>query len=96
VTQVGYARADTRPAVARDGADFVAYPQQSLPPVEFEYSQPVVRDTVNEVEPATLPCGLNGQVDQWVDLHGEGISGAAAAPDTGTSCSRWPPSPCSP
>ena len=54
------------------------YLKRSLPPVEFEYSQPIVQDTVEEVDAASLenlPIGLDGTSYQWLDLHGEGIPG---------------------
>lgn len=66
VTQTGYRR--------NNGG----YDQRSLPPVEFEYSQPVVQDTVEEVDPQSLenlPVGLDGSSYRWTDLHGEGIPG---------------------
>ncbi len=54
------------------------YQKSSLPPVEFEYTQPIVKDTVEEVDPKSLenlPVGLDGATYQWTDLHGEGIPG---------------------
>ena len=54
------------------------YDQRSLPPVEFEYTEPIVQDTVEEVDPASLenlPIGLDGGAYRWTDLHGEGIPG---------------------
>ncbi|WP_281274366.1 SpvB/TcaC N-terminal domain-containing protein, partial [Allorhizocola rhizosphaerae] len=67
VTQLGYRRNDSG-----------GYDQRGLPPVEFEYTQPVVQDVVEEVDPRTLdnlPIGLDGTTYQWTDLHGEGIPG---------------------
>lgn len=66
VTQCGYRRQG-------DG-----YLQRSLPPVEFEYSVPVVQGTVQDVDAVSLenlPAGLDGEAYQWTDLHGEGIPG---------------------
>jgi RHS repeat-associated protein len=66
VTQTGY---------KRDGDGYV---KRSLPPVEFEYTQPVVQDRVEEVDPASLenlPIGVDGATYRWTDLHGEGIPG---------------------
>lgn len=66
VTQTGYKREG-------DG-----YRKRSLPPVEFEYTQPVVQDTVEDVAPDSLenlPVGLDGMAYQWTDLHGEGLPG---------------------
>lgn len=66
VTQTGYRRNN-------DG-----YDQRSLPPVEFEYAEPVVQDAVEEVDPQSLenlPIGLDSNAYRWTDLHGEGIPG---------------------
>jgi RHS repeat-associated protein len=66
VTQTGYRLDGTR------------YLKRSLPPVEFEYSQPAVQDAVENVEGESLenlPAGLDGAGYQWTDLHGEGIPG---------------------
>ncbi|WP_081066246.1 SpvB/TcaC N-terminal domain-containing protein [Burkholderia cepacia] len=52
--------------------------RSSLPPVEFEYTQPVVQDAVEEVDAQSLqnlPVGLDVAAYRWVDLHGEGIPG---------------------
>lgn len=66
VTQSGYRR--------NNGG----YDQRSLPPVEFEYTEPVVQGTVEEVDPRSLenlPTGLDSRAWRWTDLHGEGIPG---------------------
>jgi RHS repeat-associated protein len=66
VTQTGYKR------------DNGGYLPRSLPPVVFEYTKPVVQDTVHDVDPDSienLPAGLDGTIYQWTDLHGEGIPG---------------------
>ena len=66
VTQTGY---------RRNGG---GYDRRSLPPVEFEYTEPIVQDTVEEVDPeslANLPIGLDGSTYRSADLHGEGIPG---------------------
>jgi RHS repeat-associated protein len=66
-TQTGYKRADG-----------VGYLSKSLPTAEYEYSQPVVQDTLQEVDPRSLdnlPTGLDGAVYRWIDLHGEGLPG---------------------
>ena len=66
VTQTGYKRQGT------------GYLQRSLPPVEFDYTQPIVQDTVQEVDAQSLenlPIGVDGAAYQWTDLHGEGIPG---------------------
>ena len=64
-----------RPAT---GGNDGGYLKRSLPPVEFEYTQPIVQDTVQDVDAASLenlPVGLDGAAYQWTDLHGEGIPG---------------------
>ncbi len=69
VTQTGYRR--------HDGG----YDNRSLPPVQFEYSEPVVQAVVEEVDPASLdnlPVGLDGSAYRWTDLHGEGVPGILA------------------
>src|SRR6185312_2919891 len=66
VTQSGYRR--------QNGG----YLKRSLPPVEYEYTQPIAQDTVEEVDDASvenLPIGMDGAGYQWADLHGEGIPG---------------------
>lgn len=66
VTQTGYKREDD------------TYLKRSLPPLEFEYTQPIVQDTIEEVDPKSLenlPIGVDGTSYQWTDLHGEGIPG---------------------
>ena len=66
VAQTGY---------KRDGGGYL---KRSLPPVEYEYTQPIVQDTVQDVDAESLenlPIGLDGTVYQWTDLHGEGIPG---------------------
>lgn len=65
----------THAAFRREGAGYL---RKSLPPVEFEYSRPVVQDWVEEVNPESLtnlPIGVDGGAYQWTDLHGEGIPG---------------------
>jgi len=52
--------------------------RRSLPPVEFEYTEPIVREVVEELDRASLenlPIGLDGSAYRWTDLHGEGIPG---------------------
>lgn len=54
------------------------YLKKSMPPLEFEYSQPVIQEEVREVDAESLenlPLGLEGSLYQWVDLDGEGLSG---------------------
>ena len=68
VSQSGYARQDNNGS----------YLKRSLPPLQFEYTQPVVQKSVHDVDPQSLenlPYGLDGSKYQWVDLDGEGLSG---------------------
>jgi RHS repeat-associated protein len=60
----------------RDGAG--GYLSNSLPPLEFEYTEAVVDETVREVDRQSLenlPYGLDGSKYRWVDLDGEGLPG---------------------
>lgn len=66
VTQTAYRR--------NDGG----YDSRSLPPLDFEYSEPILQNTVEEVDPSSLdnlPVGLDESSYRWTDLHGEGIPG---------------------
>ena len=66
VTQSGYIRQSN------------TYLKKSLPPVEFEYSEANIDETVREVDKDSienLPFGLDGSHYQWIDLDGEGLSG---------------------
>ena len=67
VTQSGYKRAEGG-----------GYLKKSLPPLAFEYSQPVIGQEIHDVDPAgmeNLPYGADGAAYQWVDLDGEGLAG---------------------
>lgn len=69
VSQSGYKR--------REGG----YNKKSLPPLEFEYSQPTIAETIEELDRKSLdnlPYGFDNVQYQWVDLDGEGISGILA------------------
>ena len=66
VTQTGY---------VRTGGGYIS---NSLPPLEFEYTQALVDETVRDVDSASLrnlPYGIDGSHYRWVDLDGEGVSG---------------------
>jgi hypothetical protein len=68
VTQTGY-------VLASDGETYL---EESLPPLEFEYSKAKIDETVREVAEDSienLPYGLDGSRYQWVDLDSEGLSG---------------------
>jgi hypothetical protein len=66
-TQTGYVR---NPAGG--------YVSGSLPPLQFQYTEAVVNETVRDVPAdslANLPYGIDGSRYRWVDLDGEGLSG---------------------
>jgi hypothetical protein len=66
-TQYGFRRRD-------DGS----YLKKALPPLEFEYSQPIVQEVVGEIDPESienLPHGVDDGRYQWVDLDGVGLPG---------------------
>lgn len=67
VTQTGYVRRDTGGYLAR-----------SLPPLEFEYTDAEIDETVCDVDATSvrnLPAGLADASYRWVDLDGEGVKG---------------------
>lgn len=54
------------------------YDRRGTPPVTFEYTQPVVEETVHDIDAKSLenlPNGLDTASYRWLDLHGEGIPG---------------------
>ena len=70
VTHSGYLR--------QAGSTFL---KKSLPPIEFEYSQIEIDETIRAVDPDSaqnLPAGLAAPEYSWVDLDGEGLSGILA------------------
>ncbi len=67
VTQSGYVR---NPAGG--------YFSNSLPPLQFEYTEAAIDETVRDVDSESLknlPYGIDGSKYRWVDLDGEGLSG---------------------
>jgi len=65
----------------RDSGGYVA---AAMPPVEFGYSEAVLRDDVRELDAdslANLPAGLAGPGCQWVDLDGDGVAGMLLTAD---------------
>jgi len=67
VTQSGYVR---NPAGG--------YISQSLPPLQFEYTEAAIDETVRDVDSESLknlPYGIDGNKYRWIDLDGEGVSG---------------------
>ncbi len=74
-----YMTAVTESGYKRKGGG--GYLQQSLPPLEFLYSQAVVGEAIETIDPdslGNLPQGVDGAVYQWVDLDGEGLPGILA------------------
>ena len=59
--------------------------RRSLPPLEFDYSQPKLDPTIRTADPdslSDLPEGVDGGRFRWLDLDGEGLSGILyPAPD---------------
>jgi hypothetical protein len=54
---------------------------RSMPPIQFEYSQPQLGQTVLTLDPdsqANLPAGLSDASLRWIDLYGEGLAGVLA------------------
>ena len=54
------------------------YLKKSLPPLEFDYSEAIIRDNVQDVDGESLenlPQGLDSTQYQWADIDGEGLSG---------------------
>jgi RHS repeat-associated protein len=71
VTQSGYKR-----RLAPNGDN--GYLKRTLPPVEFEYSQTIINEEIEEIDSKSLenlPYGIDGARYQLVDLDGEGVSG---------------------
>jgi RHS repeat-associated protein len=66
VTHSGYVREGDR------------YLRKSLPTLEFEYSEAIIGQEIQDVDSTSienLPYGVDGSAYQWVDLDGEGLSG---------------------
>jgi len=71
-----YLLSATQTGYMRDSSG--GYLSNSLPPVEFTYSEAVVDETVRDVDPDSLrnlPGGIDGSRYRWIDLDGEGLSG---------------------
>lgn len=52
--------------------------QQSIPPLQFEYSSPKVGQSFNSIPEETqenLPIGVGSLGYKWIDLYGEGLPG---------------------
>ena len=49
-----------------------------MPPVEFEYSEPVIDERIHDLDPEplrNLPSGVDQSQYRWIDLDGEGMPG---------------------
>lgn len=78
ISQSGYVRDENEPLWESNGAKYLTYIKKSLPPLEFEYSQAEIKETVEEIDAESLenlPYGVDGSNYQFVDLDGEGLSG---------------------
>jgi RHS repeat-associated protein len=67
VTQSGFKRQDNG-----------TYLKKSLPPLEFQYSEAVIQEEIQEIDKESLenlPQGLDGAQYQWADIDGDGLSG---------------------
>jgi len=53
-------------------------PDQSLPALEFEYSQGQMDTSIHTADASGLPEGIDGTRYQWVDLDGDGLPGVLA------------------
>lgn len=54
------------------------YESRQLPPLSFTYTQPIINNELETINPPyleNLPVGTQGSGYQWVDLNGEGLSG---------------------
>lgn len=54
------------------------YDRESLPPLSLAYSEPLLHENVQWMDPASLenlPQGVEGSLYQWADLDGEGVPG---------------------
>jgi RHS repeat-associated protein len=54
------------------------YFSDALPPLQFEYTQAEIDETVRDIDSESLqnlPYGIDGNQYRWVDLDGEGLSG---------------------
>jgi len=63
-----------------------SYLKKSLPPLEFEYSEAIIQEKIESINPDSLenlPVGIDGIEYQWLDLFGEGISGIFTEQDGG-------------
>jgi hypothetical protein len=88
IQQVGYVlRGPLDPSPTKE--DKGPYVVQKLPPLTFQYSQPLTPNEMRHLSPrdvgqgeglANVPSGVRGSF-QWLDLLGEGLSGIFATQD---------------
>ncbi len=77
VAQSGFAPDDTVAPRDVNGATFLAYRRQAIPPVEFTYNRAEVNDIVHGLDREQTegaPAGLTDPAN-WVDLDGDGVGG---------------------
>ena len=85
-TQSGYVAIEPANVIERDGIRYRRYLKQSLPALEFQYSQPHIDERIRDIDASSfdgLPSGLDDTAYQWVDLDGEGLSGVLAESGSG-------------
>lgn len=81
VSQSGYLLDDSvlgESGVSDDRIRKYTYFEKSLPPLQFKYSKAKIKETIDELDAASLgnlPIGFDGSHYQWVDLDGEGVTG---------------------
>lgn len=66
----------THTGYVRDGGE---YHKKSMPPVEFTYTESVVDNEIHVMTAEDMenaPSGVDGNTFRWVDLDGEGLTGA--------------------
>lgn len=71
-----YLLSATQSSYIRNAA--ASYQADSLPPVEFGYTEAVIDETVRDVDRTSImnvPYGIDGNTYRWIDLDGEGLSG---------------------
>lgn len=77
-TAYTFIQSATQIAYKRKASGEIGYDAASMPPVEFEYTKPIVQDKVKTIPKESLdnlPTGVDGSNYRWMDLHGEGIPG---------------------
>jgi len=73
-----FLRRARRTGYVRNDPECDIYMRRSAPPVEFDYSRPVLGDqarSLSDMALENLPQGVDGTDYQWVDLDGDGLPG---------------------